>query len=183
MKEQNSFPNLHVLGDQITTADPQVLDQTRLSGGFKLPASYRRFATQFGYGKLGSLILIYIPMEGEDSLVIRNEVLLSAFDEGLSDNLWEFEPDGSPQLVKRLQPFGISENGHIFAWDPAEQTGPDELAIYAIGSKLLAVRRAGDTLYDFVAQCLDDRVKGMLGSGYKPLPATFKPLKPYLGAE
>jgi len=180
---RDRFPTLKLLDGEITQSDPEALDKVRLSGRFRLPKSYRDFATQFGYGKLCSIVLIYIPMEGEDSLLVRRDTLREVFVDGLAENLWEFDPDGSPALVKRLEPFGISENGHIFAWDPAEQTEADEFAIYAVGSKLLAIRRAADNLYDFVAGCLDDRVKTMLGSGYKPLPATFKPLKPYLGSE
>ena len=30
---------------------------------------------------------------------------------------FELAPHGSPELVRRLVPFGISENGHYFAWD------------------------------------------------------------------
>jgi len=178
MAPKNQFPYLQIVVDEITTADPAALREVRVSGRLPLPKSYQDFARQFGYGKFGSIILIYVPMEGEDSLLIRREILRHVFDDGLAATLWEFEPDGSPELVQRLEPFGISENGHIFAWDPMERTAEEEFAIYAIGSKLLAVRRAADNLYDFIGRCLDDRVKAMLGPGYKPLPATFKPLKP-----
>ncbi len=95
---------------------------------------------------------------------------------GLSKAYFEFEPDGSPDLIERLIPFGISTNGHYFAWDPGEPTGEDEFAIYAIGSKMLAVRRAGRDLNDFLSSCVNDGVKKILGPGYAPLPRTFRPM-------
>jgi hypothetical protein len=180
MKEEARFPDLQILDGERTTADAAALDQFERAHGFKLPASYRQYAMQFGYGKLGSLLLIYIPMEGEDTLSIRNRVLAGVFEDGLEEDLWEFEPDGSPELVRRLEPFGISENGDTLAWDPKQPTGPHEYAIHVVGSKLLGITRAADNLYDFVARCLDDRVKSMLGAGYKPLPPTFKPIKPWV---
>jgi hypothetical protein len=49
--------------------------------------------------------------------------------------------------------------------------------IYVVGSKTLAVRKGAPDLYSLVAGVLDERVKGMLGPGYRPLAPTFKPLR------
>lgn len=169
------FPKLELTRPPTVTANKEALDSTQLQPGFKLPQSYRHFAMELGYGLLCRLLIIYIPMEGEDSLLRRNAVLRHTIQQGIEEELFEYEPDGSPELAKRLVPFGISENGHILAWDPKDRSGPDEHRIYVLGSKLLAVRRAAKDLYEFVEECLDSRVKGMLGSGYSPLPAVFEP--------
>jgi hypothetical protein len=176
------FPALTVTGVP-ATASADILESTKLPGGFDLPASYRDFAQTFGYGRLGDLLFIYMPLETKfcNLLLGRNNDLRDLMQEGLRDDLWEFGPDGSPELVSRLSAFGISENGHILTWDIGEKTGPNEYAIYAIASKLLAIRRAADNLYEFVAKLLDQRVKSVLGSGYEPLPATFEQKAPYPG--
>lgn len=169
------FPVLTVTGVP-TTASADILESTKLPGGFDLPASYRDFAQTFGYGLLGRLLLMYIPLKAGfgDSLLGRNKDLMHVMQEGLRDSLWEFDPDGSPELVSRLRAFGTSENGHILTWDIGEKIESNEYAIYVIGPKLLAVYRAADNLYEFVAKLLDQRVKSVLGPGYKPLPATFE---------
>ncbi len=77
--------------------------------------------------------------------------------------------------MENLIPFGISIDGHYFAWNSEEPTGSGEYAIYAIGSKMLAVRRAGRDLPEFLASCSDARVKRVLGPGYSALPRTFRP--------
>ncbi len=177
MSDADSFPSLEILGPIGVTATESALAEVRLQApqGFQLPRSYQRFATAYGYGLLCGLFIVYIPMETPDSLLERNRVLTSVLEDGISSGLFEYEPDGSPDLARRLVPFAISENGHILAWDPEERTGSHEYAIYAIGSKLLAIRRAARTLYDFTEKCLNDSVRSMLGSGYKPLAPTFRP--------
>lgn len=178
---QTRLPTLQLLGPTLATADETALAQTRLAGGFGLPASYRDFARTYGYGLLCGLLIIFVPIPDcdEDDLVTRSPALGAFFREGIAEEWFEYEPDGSPDLVARLVPFGISENGHFLAWNPAEITGPDEAMIYVVSPKFLAVRRAAPTLYELIAGCLDERVKQILGSGYAPLPATFRPLVPY----
>jgi hypothetical protein len=176
--EKSVFPHLELTSSPVLIADPSELEALQLAEGFQLPPSYRDFATRFGYGLLCDLLIIYIPMEGEgDSLRVRHQELRETMEQTLEDGLFEFEPDGSPELVSRLLPFGISENGHTLAWDPTERTGSGECMIYVIGSKFLAVRRATPDLYSFIEHCLDERVRKMLGSGYAPLPARFRPMK------
>lgn len=168
------FVELQQEGPAAVIATAESLKKLELAAGFQLPASYCEFATTFGYGLLGELLILYIPMTGGDSLIERCEVLKSTIHYSIENDLFEYEPDGSEELARRLIPFGISENGHIIAWDPKDQTGAHEYRIYAIGSKCLAVRDGGADLYQFVASCLDERVKKVLGSGYKPLAAKFR---------
>lgn len=175
------FPPLQLLGPLTATVAPEALALVRLGDGLALPASYRAFMQTYGYGLLCGRLILFVPLAecGEDDIRFRSPALADFFEEGVEDEWFEYEPDGSPELVRRLVPFGISEDGHFFAWDPREPTGPGELMIYAVGSKFLAVRRAAPTLYDLVAGCLDERqVKRILGPGYTPLPATFRPATP-----
>jgi hypothetical protein len=151
------------------------LEKVRLRPGFQLPKSYCRYATELGDGRLGKLLKIYIPRKGEFSLTKRSHVLTDMIRESVEADLFEYEPAGSPELALRLIPFGTSENGHVFAWDPQRETSPGEYAIYAIGSKCLAIREGGANLFEFVSMCFDERVRKILGSGYTPLPAVFQP--------
>jgi hypothetical protein len=149
-----------------------------LRKGFQLPASYCDFATEFGYGLLCNLLIIYLPMKGGDTLPLRSKELAGMLHQTMASGFFEYGPDGSPDLVSRLVPFGISENGHTLAWDPELRKNLKEPLIYVVGPKCLAVRKGAPNLYTFVEQCLDERVRGMLGPGYNPLNATFRPLKP-----
>lgn len=178
MAIRKTFPKLSFSHPPTVTAIPHKLKQTFLQPNFRLPPSYCDFAQQCGYGLLCNLLIVYIPMPGCDGLAERNAVLTHVIHEGVANGWFEYEPDGSPELVRRLIPFGISENGHILAWNPHEQTNKNEHYIYTIGSKLLAVRRAAPDLFSLVEMCLDERVRGILGSGYTPLPPTFHPYKP-----
>lgn len=113
---------------------------------------------------------------GDDFLCLRSKELCAFFAFAVQQELFEYEPHGSKALIPHLLPFGTSEDGHVLAWHDQESTELNEAAIYVVGSKYLSVTRAADSLYDFVSQCFDHRVKTILGSGYSPLPPTFRPL-------
>lgn len=167
----------------LTTANPEVLEAVRLEAelgiSVKLPPSYIEFAESYGYGLLLNLFIVYIPLENHcDNLAKRSRELQEMFREGVAGNWFEYEPDGSPQLIEELVPFGISENGHYLAWHLTEPDQAGEYPIYVVGSKLLAVRRAASNLADFIEKCTSPQVKEILGTGYNPLPAQFKPLVP-----
>jgi hypothetical protein len=181
-RENREFPPLQILRPPVIKISASDLPGYRLeiAPEFGLPESFRDFALQYGLGLLGGLFVIYMPVPGKFSLEERSAVMKHTMLDGFKRGLWEFEPDGSPELVRRLIPFARSEDGLILTWDPLDQTGPEEYRIYVIGQKLLAVRKAAPNLYSFVWKCLDERVRSILGSGYTPLDATFKP---YLRAE
>ena len=151
--------------------------RTEAQLGLKLPPSYLEFVRGFGYGRLGRLVLLFSPLQGPpETLATRSPGLAETLKEGVELELVEYEPDGSPELLQRLVPFGISENGHVWAWDPAEPQGA-ELPVYVLGTKLLSVTRAGADLGDAVDCLFDERVRRVLGPGYAPLPRTFEPSK------
>jgi hypothetical protein len=179
MTNDSGFFRLEFTGPPTVTSDAVTLNAVRLREGFELPPSYREFATHLGYGLLCNLFIVYIPMgKHGDSLEIRSRELTAMLKESMDEDLFEYEPDGAPELVERLIPFGISENGHTLTWDPDECDSTGECQIYVIGAKTLDVRRAAPNLANFVDRCLDSRVKAMIGSGYQPLPPTFKPIEP-----
>lgn len=183
MPKARTFPELQLASAVTVTAAKEQLDSVALTGGFSLPDSYRDFAMRFGYGVLCEMFIIYIPMgDYGDSVTVRCLALKRMFAETVAEDIFEYEPDGSPELVARLVPFGISENGHTLAWDP-DSKGKRESVIYAVAPKCLAVRKAAPDLYTFLEKCLDVRVKEMLGRGYEPLLPFFRPLKPVEGGK
>lgn len=170
---------LSILGKKQTDIPSDTLKKVKLLPKFVLPQSYCDFVTQFGYGLLSNLLIIYVPMPGfGDDLSQRSKALMRVIKESIADDLFEYKPHGNRKLAERLVPFGISENGHILAWDPADNTAKDEYQLYAIGSKCLAIRKAGENLYSLIEQIQDKRVKKILGEGYEPLEPNFRPLKP-----
>ncbi len=176
MCEVKYFPKLKITRPPIVTASASALESIRLQEDFQLPASYCEFAQKFGYGLLCNLFIIYIPMAEEDPLPERSAALKSVIYEGVEEELFEYDPDGSPELVQCLIPFGISENGEILAWNPDEPTAPNEYAIYLIGARLYTVIRCATDLYDFVAMCLDgNRGYAIFDDSFDLIEATFVP--------
>lgn len=174
---EHDFPSFTLTRPVTVSASDAELDTAVATVGVSLPPSYREFARRFGYGRIFNRLILYIPMGDHcDSLTVRSPGLARFFREGIEKEYFEYEPDGSPELVRRLIPFGISEDGHYFAWDPAEPTGGGELAVYAIGSKMLSVTRAAPNLYELLHGVTDARVKHILGPGYQPQQPVFTPL-------
>lgn len=141
-----------------------------------LPPSYIRFAHEFGYGRLAGLFLIFPPAaHGHDRFSVRSEELQAMLLESEDAALVEHEPDGSPELLRRLTPFGIGENGETLAWDLEERSANDEAPIYLIGSKTLGIWRVGDSLDEFFTFVTSSNLQAIL-PGYRALPKTFQPL-------
>lgn len=176
----NSFPPLTLTRPPTLTASADELASVDLRSGFQLPASYRDFAKTFGYGLLCNLFLIYIPMGNEDSLPKRSAGMTKVNLDSVENDWFYYKPDGSPELVRRLIPFGTSENGNFLAWDPAEPTGANEYAIYLLGARAYGVQRAASDLYEFIKILLDEhRGRALLGNAYTVIRPTFKPIEPY----
>ncbi|MBC8103422.1 MAG: SMI1/KNR4 family protein [Cytophagales bacterium] len=161
---------------QGTTTGEAALTAVRLPNGFRLPPSYRDFVRTLGYGLLCHFFIIYVPIPGHcEDLETQSARLAAFFRQGVEEEWFEYEPDGDPEQVRRLVPFGISENGDFLAWDPEEATGPNECAVYLIGYKFGGVRRAASDLYDLVARCLDRRLETTIGEAVSLLDDTFRP--------
>lgn len=163
--------------------DTAFLITHRLADNLGFPPSYKAFAKDFGWGHLGNLFLIYVPLGAyPDSWLVRSSFIRKAMDdfyqEMESDDPFLLEPDGYLGLQDTLLPFAMSENGEYLAWDISKR-GPDkELPIYVIASRMGGIRYGGADLQEFVERCLSEpEVKQVLGPGYPPLPPTFEPLE------
>ena len=162
--------------------DTEYLANHRLPDNLGFPPSYQAFAKEFGWGRLGGLFLIYVPLgDYPDSWLVRSpyirEAIAAFYAEMEPDAPFPLEPDGYLGLERSLLPFAMSENGEYLAWDTSKR-GPDkELPIYVIASRMGGLRYGGANLNEFVERCLSEQaVKQVLGPGYPPLPPTFEPL-------
>ena len=176
----NDFSNLKLTQKTTVTASAAQLESIRLRKNFQLPKSYCHFAEKFGYGLLCKLYIIYIPMKGEDSLEKRNVILTNTLMNALKNDLFDFAPDGSQELIERLVPFGISENGDILAWDSNERSSDDEYAIYMIAPRCAGVAKSATSLYDFVEKCFDNQERGLLPRSVDEVKPIFEPLELYV---
>lgn len=163
------------------TADLVYLTTHRLPDNLGFPPSCQTFVKEFGWGRLGELFLIYVPLgDYPDSWQVRSPWIKEGMDEFYAemeyDDPFELEPDGYVGLEKSLLPFAMSENGEYLAWDMSKRGPDEELPIYVIASRLGGMRYGGANLDEFVGNCLSEhKVKQVLGTGYTPLPPTFEP--------
>jgi hypothetical protein len=177
MPGPEEFASVRLTRPPTLTPSDAALDEAEAEIGVSLPPSYREFAKRFGYGILFRLYIIYIPMEGEDSLTERNAVLRNVLEIGVTEKIVDYKPHGSPELLLRLVPFGVSESGDILGWDPAERSG-QELAIYLIGPRNAGVTRSASDLYDFVNKCLTHSERGSLPRRTGSVEPIFEPKEP-----
>ncbi len=166
--------------------DRRILDRLKVIGPVQpygpddnvenLPASYLEFVHALGYGRLGRLFLIYPPaLSGCDRLAVSSAALRTMLAESEQAGLVEYEPDGSPELIRRLLPFGIGENGETLAWDAQSASADGERAVFLIGTKTLGVWLVGQTMYDFIEFVTSESFTRIL-PGYGALLPTFEPL-------
>lgn len=162
--------------------DTEYLANHRLADNLGFPPSYQAFAKEFGWGRLGGLLLIYVPLgDYPDSWLVRSSYMRQALDafyaEMEPDYPFFLEPDGYLGLECSLLPFAMSENGEYLAWDTSKRGPDEELPIYVIASRLGGLRYGGANLNEFVERCLSEQaIKQVLGPGYPPLLPTFEPL-------
>lgn len=142
--------------------------------GFSLPDSYVEYVSTWGRAVLSDLIYVFVPTRAvPDNIVVgqsQRQATLSDIDAGIA----ELEPDGSVDLVERFVMFGISFNGHRFAWDGASQA--DDPGVYVVGENALGVRSVGVGFSGFVNGVCTQASRQLLGPGYGPLHPQLKPL-------
>jgi hypothetical protein len=170
MFDETSFSWITVVGTPapcVVPADAEIFD-------LRIPASYRLFLSTFGYGLYGGLLLLYpwLPRH-PDHVATRAAELRHMLVFSLELGIAELEPDGSPGLLARLVPFGVSENGHTLCWDPASLQAGDEPEVVVVGSKVLSCRRTGRPFHDFLRSVTTKSGARLLGPGYRPLPPQF----------
>ena len=162
--------NLKVIGEVTEYGDLAFLETHRLKNGKPFPDSYKAFVREYGYGRALGEWLIYIPMgEYGDSWSVRSQEIRGAYINYVmsGDIWWELEPDGSVELMIRMIPFAMSENGYYLFWDIERGEG-NEFEIYMTDFRGMGFRRVGASLYAVIEK--------MTGSGLvvKPLPQTFE---------
>lgn len=146
-----------------------------------LPPSYREFAMRYGNGLTCGLFMIYVPMERtgfawSSSVVDMSNDLKRDIKEAAEGKFLNYKPDGSPELARRLVPFGGSENGDILAWDPASPSSNDgELWIYVVGPRSDSIARSAPDLVDFIRRCSLPNTGDVLRRAEFTLPPTFEP--------
>lgn len=157
------------------------MSRATMVGGFPLPPSYREFSREYGYGKVGGLVIVLSPAPaGPDSIIKNGERLRGFIQEAVSGKFLDPEPDGSLVWASQLYPWAASENGEYFVWrlEPPAPKFADgrEYPIYCIGARMASIRYAARDVWELWSRLAGDDIRQILGSGYQPLPKTFKPL-------
>ncbi len=112
--------------------DPNELANFRFANGRGFPASYQRFATQYGWGRSLGNYLVHIPANPQycDSWQQARAAVKSTY---IAD-LDEYEGFFSAQhlgLMARMEFFAKSESGTYLFWDIESRSSQDEFDIYA----------------------------------------------------
>ncbi len=167
---QTVFPSL-VPGPVSTPAD---LARAEADLGFALPDSYRSFCATCGAGLAEGHFRVALPSDDpETDLVGLSELMahsIAAVIEGRAGHRFAVEGD-DPGVVERACFFGRSEAGEFLFWDVVP--GGPEYEIWVLGADLESVRFGGADLADLMRRCQGPTVRGILGMGAEPLPATF----------
>ena len=161
-------PISHTSTDTDLFASSQKLD-------IQLPKAYQDFVKEYGYGLTCGLFIIYSPLGKHDGLFSRSNTLKQELIDSVQSGFIYYQPDGSPELVQRLAPFGYSENADILAWDPKSPSEPGEYWIYLIGSRKFEVRKVVANLTEFLEKAIKPGISGMLGQADFQLEPTFEP--------
>lgn len=178
--------NLQVLSEPVEPAGVEELQAFRFGDGSPFPASYVRFAKQYGYGVTCGEFLIYVPMGDYcDSFTVQSAAIKATYADALEspDKVWfPLEPDADFDKLRRLIPFSRSENGYYLFWD-AKRREPDEMDIYITDFKGLGFIKAAANLYELLDKMTNpDRFKEVFPLfAREPLPATFWPLRKISG--
>lgn len=167
----NSF-GLNVLADAPAryTSGREYVASLQLDGGFRLPESFQRFATELGYGILGGDLVIDVPFERNAACCPALTATLPGSRAALLSALEFVEPE-EHALYRRLLPFGRAGYGPQLCWDPGESTGPGgEVAIYVAWDN--TAWRAGNSFDDLIDRLTRDGGTRPFGRAY---PRTFAP--------
>lgn len=142
--------------------------------GFALPESYRSFCLACGAGVAAGSFRVAVPSDDPETDVVGTSELMAhsiaAVLDRREDHRFEVEGDDAT-VVERACFFGRSEGGEFLFWDVVPGRG--EYEIWVLGADLESVRFGGADLADLMRRCQGPAVRGILGMGAEPLPATF----------
>jgi hypothetical protein len=169
--------NLKIIGEPIEFGNVSFLEEYRFNNNRQFPSSYIEFVKKYGYGKTLGEYMIYIPMDHYgDSWNIRTiEIKNTYYNDLIKNDIWfELEPDGDIELLKRLVPFSLSENGNYLFWD-IETKKTDEFDIYITDFSGIGFRKAGKSLYDVIEKMANIKYyKELNPFAEKALPKIFE---------
>lgn len=152
------------------TSGREYVASLQLEGGFSLPESFQRFATEMGYGTLGGDLVIDVPFERNADRCPALTATLPGSRAALLSALEFVEPE-EHALYRRLLPFGRAGYGPQLCWDPEESTGPGgEVAIYVAWDN--TAWRAGNSFDDMIDRLT--RKEGIRPFG-RAYPRSFDP--------
>jgi hypothetical protein len=129
-----------------------------------LPRSYREFVSRYGFGVACGAIVVSVPLEPEapaaENLQAANLLTFvpaarRELDLAVRGEWMEYAPDGNPELVARLLPFGRAVGGDgncdLLAWDTSARSADEEYWIYMVGAENSFVCRAAPNLAELLA--------------------------------
>ncbi|WP_426730111.1 SMI1/KNR4 family protein [Myxococcus faecalis] len=174
------LPILNPTGPLMAQPTDALLDEASRRLQLELPPSYREFARRYGYGLTAGLFMIAVPVdtagaEWSEDLVERSAELAQELAASVDGKYISYKPDGTEERVRRLVPFGASENGDILAWDPRERAPDGEYAVYVIGARKYGVSRVAEGFAEFLNKVLEPNTGGVLARATFTLEATFEP--------
>ncbi|WP_344825259.1 SMI1/KNR4 family protein [Chryseobacterium ginsenosidimutans] len=174
---ENKEFNLKIIGTPTEFGDIEELENYKFPNGKGFPDSYKKFVLKYGYGLTLEEFHIYLPMgDYGDSLFVRTKEIKSTYiDDVNNDDIWfDIEPDGSPELLKRLFPFASSDNGLYLFWDYESETDQDEFDIYLSDFRGIGFRKVGKSLYELIENLTNSNYKSFLSFSTQPLGKEFK---------
>lgn len=155
-------------------ATEAALDRAEAELGYGLPESYRAFCRTLGAGLANGYFRVAVPSDDpETDFLAQSELIAHSIASVIGerpDHRFEVEGD-DPAVVERAGFFGRSEAGEFLFWDVVP--GRDEYEIWVLGADLESVRFGGADLVDLMRRSQGPAVRGILGMGAAPLPASF----------
>ncbi|WP_437921541.1 SMI1/KNR4 family protein [Sphingobacterium sp. LRF_L2] len=168
--------DLTQIGIATEFGDLNTLENFRFPNGLGFPTSYKNFVLKYGYGVALGEFHIYLPMGSYgDSLFVRSSEIQNTYINDVNENdIWfDLDPDGSPDLLKRLFPFASSDNGLYLFWDPSSD-GDQEFDIYITDFRGIGFRKVGQSLNELFDNLTESNFRNFLPFSSQPLPKTFR---------
>lgn len=170
-------PKLRVNGMVSCRPTETELRATETELGRALPATYREFASAYGFGRSLGLFLFYVPCEPpvgaawQETLGGRAHDLLKE----LAERRRVEDPAGDASDLSSLLPFGVSENGDIIAW-ATDREADGEWAVVIVPPRSSRPRVVAGSFAELLQRALEPNTGGVLLGAEFSLEPSFEPL-------
>ena len=175
-------PPLHLLGSLAHRPDDHDLAAAEAELGCRLPPSYVSFVRSYGSGRTMGIFLVYVPLVPPPDAIWHESLPSRSYDlrEELRERRRIRTPAQGTAVLDPLLPFGISENGDVFAWDTSVDEGPTvqrEWPVVVVRTRSSDPLRVADSFVHWLHRALEPGAGGVLGvpAGFSLQP-TFEPL-------